>query len=62
MKNYVDLPAPIAYAPEYVPLEWAKKNCPSYITQDAVQRNGNYYYRFFFRDERDLILFALRWS
>lgn len=72
MKNYVDLPVPVLYvdaqnrpvlcAPAHKPLEWAKKHCPSYITQDAVQKNGNYYYRFFFSDEKDLALFILRWT
>lgn len=61
-KNYVDLPAPVLYVPEYKPLEWARKNCPSYITNDAVQRNGNYYYRFYFSDERDMIVFKLTWG
>lgn len=72
MKNYVDLPVPVLYvdaknrpvlsAPAYKPLEWAKKHCPSYITNDAIQKNGEYYYRFFFANEKDMALFILRWS
>lgn len=46
-------------------LEWSKKHCPSYITNDAVFRSdeyGDWYYRFYFGDERDYILCQLRWS
>ena len=64
--NYVDILASVAWpstsTPGFEPLQWAKKNCPSYITNDAVQKNGEYYYRFFFSQERDQIIFALRWS
>lgn len=65
MKNYCDLLVPVASEGcknVYEPLEWAKKNCSSYITNDAVQKNGDYYYRFYFSKERDLIMFSLRWS
>lgn len=62
MNNYVDLPAPILYVAEYEPLEWAKKNCKSYITNNAVQKEGKYYYRFFFSDEKDIAWFRLMWS
>ena len=63
MSNWVDLPVPdrIRTPQIYEPLEWAKKNCPSYITNDAVQKQGEYYYRFFFGNEQDQIIFALRW-
>ena len=60
--NYVDLKAPETYQAGYEPLEWAKKNCPSYITNDAVQKNGDYYYRFYFGREQDLLIFSLKWS
>lgn len=62
MKNYVDLPAPGQYSPEYEPLVWAKKHCPSYITNTAVQKGGDYYYRFFFSSEVEMAAFILRWS
>jgi hypothetical protein len=64
MNNYVDLLVPPVYPGphrHYEPLEWAKENCPSYITNDAVQIGGRYYYRFFFGNERDRMWFALRW-
>lgn len=64
MKNYVDLPVPQTWtftSLDFEPLEWAKKNCASYITNDAVQRGGEYYYRFYFGNDKDRVLFALRW-
>ena len=62
VNNWVDLPVPhdFSRADEY--LAWAKRHCPSYITNDAVQKEGEYHYRFYFGDERDQIAFALRWS
>ena len=69
MSNYVDLlipPARQGCKAEYEPLEWVKKNCPTYITNDAVQKNGEYYYRFYFQannqGDKDRIWFALRWA
>jgi hypothetical protein len=66
--NWVDLlvpPAQQGASPKYEPLVWAKANCATYITNDAVQKNGEYYYRFYFGDseqgERDRLLFILRW-
>jgi hypothetical protein len=63
-QNYVDIPVPVATSsskPGFEPLQWAKRNCPSYITNDAVQKQGEYYYRFYFGREQDQIVFALRW-
>ena len=68
----------IAYDPHWEALEWAKKHCPSYITNDVKRtipdsdqevegfryviryhaRIVNYY----FSEEEDAALFALRWS
>ena len=65
VENWVDLPVPVAFAGpknRYEPLEWAKQHCPSYITNNAVQKHGEYYYRFYFGRERDRMWFALRWS
>ena len=39
-------------------LEWAKENCPSYITHLVGPDYGIVYY---FSDEKDAVLFALRW-
>lgn len=62
MKNYVDIPVPEKFQNALPALKWAKKNCPSYITNDAVQHRGVYYYRFFFGKERDVTAFALKWA
>lgn len=65
MSNWVDMPM---YWPSnvdekaYDALEWAKKNCPSYITNDTVKKEGNWYYRFFFGQEKDVMIFMLRWT
>lgn len=65
LNNWVDLPVPAAspgVESLYEPLEWAKRHCPSYITNDAVQKQGEYHYRFYFGDERDRLMFVLRWA
>ena len=61
MKNYVDLVSPMTYQVGYEPLAWAKNYCKSYITNDAVQKDGVYYYRFYFSDEQDIVMFTLKW-
>jgi hypothetical protein len=38
-------------------LEWAKKHCPSYITNDA--KDG--YYQFYFNIESECLFFKLKW-
>jgi len=48
-------------------LAWAKKHCPSYITnavheEDLVTKKLVVGIDFFFSDERDVVLFLLRWS
>ena len=62
MSTVVTLP----YDPLWRPVEWAKKNCPSYITNTMSDKLTelvgdrtpiNYY----FSDARDATLFALRW-
>jgi hypothetical protein len=46
-------------------LVWAKKHCPSYITND-VERNSpdlnHWRYRFYFGDEKDYLLCMLTWG
>ena len=43
-------------------LEWAKKHCPSYITNDAYRaENGDFCYRFYFKRERECLFFKLKW-
>ena len=51
-------------------LDWANDHCPSYETYEIVHRvfktNLNIKYtdsvEYFFQDERDAVLFALRWA
>ena len=73
MTNWVDIPAPPVIPARqgydytgFLALQWVKKNCPTYITNDAVQKNGEYYYRFYFHStpagDRDRTVFALRWA
>ena len=62
MKKYVTIP----YTPLWEPLDWAKEHCPSYITNDMHQ-DGYYSYDstkvdYFFADEKDALMFMLRWS
>lgn len=64
-KNWVDLRVPVATKRElssYDALKWAKKYCRSYITNTAYRVGEEWYYRFYFGNERDLILFQLRWT
>ncbi len=56
--------------PTWKPLDWAKKNCPSYITNDLHRfeyQDGQVAYDihkidYYFANEKDATLFALRWS
>jgi hypothetical protein len=56
----------LPYDPVWTALEWAKKNCPSYITNDAVPYGAygarEYDIIYFFGNEKDAIKFALRWT
>ena len=56
----------IPYSPFWEPLSWAKKNCPSYITNDMHCDGYNTYdatkIDYFFSNEQDALMFALRWS
>lgn len=63
MSYIVTLP----YDPIWQPLDWAKKNCPSYITNRAPERGhndtyNNYKINYYFGDEKEALMFALRWS
>jgi hypothetical protein len=56
----------IPYDPFWEPLEWAKAHCSSYITNDMHQDGYNTYDHtkidYHFSDERDALMFMLRWS
>lgn len=55
----------LPYDPVWEPLEWAKRYCPSYITND-IHKHGNSYDNkridYFFENEKDAMWFVLRWS
>ena len=51
----------LPYDPEWKALEWAKKHCPSYISNQAGVCDFRSVY-YFFSDERDVTLFTLKWS
>ena len=55
----------LPYDPIWRPLEWAEENCPSYITNtlhENDQRDCEYLrIDYFFSDEKDATLFALKW-
>lgn len=62
----------LPYDPVWTALDWAKEHCPSYITNEAgparmksvpggwVNANPNIVY--YFSDEKDALMFALRWA
>ena len=57
----------LKYDPVWEPLEWAKANCKSYITNDVNSKStykhiNNTHIDYYFADERDAVLFKLRWS
>jgi hypothetical protein len=62
MNMVVTLP----YRPLWEPVQWAKENCPSYISNDAHRIGDNAYDNskidYFFSDEHDAFKFALRWA
>jgi hypothetical protein len=43
-------------------LSWAKRHCPSYITNDTEKREDDWYYRFYFSQEKDYVFFCLRYG
>ncbi len=56
----------IPYSPFREPLDWAKENCPSYITNDIHMDGYNSYDHtkidYHFGDAEDALMFKLRWS
>ncbi len=49
----------LPYDATWAPLKWAKKNCPSYITNAASPEGKIVYY---FGTEKDAAIFILRWA
>jgi len=62
MTTKVTLP----YDPAWKAVDWAKKNCPSYITNDVHrQSNGNLDLSridYYFSEESDTVIFMLKWG
>ncbi len=56
----------LPYDPVWRPLVWAKKHCPSYITNDVHRNTGepgkSVQIDYFFGNERDAMWFTLRWT
>ena len=56
----------IPYDPSWEPLDWAKKYCSSYITNDMHMNGYNTYDHtkvdYHFSDEKDAMWFKLKWS
>lgn len=55
----------LPFRPFREPLDWAKENCPSYITNDAHMDGYNTYDNtkidYFFGNKEDAIMFKLAW-
>lgn len=55
----------LPYDPTWKALEWAKKNCPSYITNhvhvDSDAKVNPEYINYYFVEQKDAIWFAIRW-
>jgi hypothetical protein len=59
MATIVTLP----YDPLWQPLDWAKEHCPSYIIKDIYRCQYNIkWVDYFFGDDRDALIFTLKWS
>ena len=56
----------LPYDPVWEPLHWAKRYCPSYITNDMHCDGYNTYDNtkidYFFANEKDAMWFVLRWA
>jgi hypothetical protein len=54
----------LPYDPTWKALEWAKEHCPNYIT-NGIHRDGDNSSNkidYFFSNEREALMFLLRWS
>ena len=61
----------LPYDPVWTALDWAKKNCPSYITNATGPARtkkvpggwvNNASIVYYFSDEQDAVFFALKWT
>lgn len=62
VENIVAIP----YDVTWKAVDWAKKNCPSYVTNYVLEEKVKMTQRpiicYVFSDEKDAIIFALRWK
>jgi hypothetical protein len=56
----------LPWDPMWTALDWVKEHCPSYISNDVHMDGYNTYDHtkidYFFSDQRDAVIFALRWA
>jgi hypothetical protein len=52
----------LKYDPMWRALEWAKKNCRSYITNVSVSNDDCSKIRYYFGSKHEALLFQIRWS
>jgi hypothetical protein len=55
----MDMIVTIPAFPFIEPLQWAEEHCPSYITVDIDDHTKMHYH---FADEKDAVMFILRWA
>jgi hypothetical protein len=62
----MDMTVTIPLSSSWQALTWAKEHCPSYITNDMHMDGYNTYDKnkldFHFSEEKDAIMFMLRWK
>lgn len=58
----------LPYNPVWTELAWAKKHCPSYITNQSRRNDTSdniiptYKIDYFFANKKDALMFRLRWA
>lgn len=63
MSYICKIPITTSFTKRLEMLNWAKKHCPSYITNDVDKTDILFStFRFYFSDEKDYTMFTLRWA
>ena len=57
----------LPYNPTWTELAWAKKHCPSYITNQGHKNNdpfdaNDFKINYYFGNKKDALMFRLRWA
>lgn len=47
---------------DHTMLSWCKKHCKSYITNTGYIKDLEVYYEYYFSDEKDAVMFLLKWK